>query len=277
MLLTSEPIERFDEVFAAHAGQTETCAHVTATNPECTWEVEGAVGSALLIGDSNAHHFVEGFVAGMHERSFDATLAYSPGCTFSALDMHAWGEARPHCADFHAAALRDLAGNPHDLVVVATAVDLYVEDDGVQLRASTAGEFESDAGVKARLLADAYAASFSELGALDVDVVFVRSVPQLGDWYPHECSAITWMNTESGCGISLSWAEVDAYSARGSAVESHALDVSGLRSVDFTEFLCGIDGCSAVVDGEWRWKDRGHLTVEQSLALSSSFAALVSR
>ena len=145
-------------------------------------------------------------------------------------------------------------------------------------------EFESPhtpaeciASVKARVLGDAYAASFSELGALDVDVVFVRSVPQLGDWYPHECSAITWMSTESGCGISLSWAEVDAYSARGSAVESHALDASGLRSVDFTEFLCGINGCSAAVDGEWRWKDRGHLTVEQSLALSSSFAALVPR
>lgn len=271
----SDSLQRFQEVFAPHWAEAERCDRVLATDPACTWPVDDASGSALLLGDSNAHHFVEGFVAGMHQRGYTATLAFVPGCPFADLEMESEGVDRRRCNDFVATAMADLTAEPFDLVVLATAMDVYVENDEILLREPVAGRLVHDPESKARLLAAAYRESFGSLARLSTPVVFVRSIPELSDWYPHDCSVATWMIAESGCGAALDRASVDPRASRGSAVEHEALASSGLASIELTELLCENDRCAAYAGGRWRWKDWGHLTVDQSRRLAPIFAELV--
>jgi len=80
-------IARIREAAApSHIDASTSCAALAPlgdpSRPLCVWKAASARGTVLLIGDSNAGHFSEPFIAAAHSLNYEAKLAMFGGCPF---------------------------------------------------------------------------------------------------------------------------------------------------------------------------------------------------
>ena len=132
-LLRTDSIQALSRATEYHYDAWGGCDNMTPfgerRQPECEWNVADPVGRAVLIGDSNAGQFTEGFSIGANDAGWDATVATMSACPFVDLVPIRNRETNSECRDFVKASVDGLIAAAPDLVVIASSSDAYVNDD----------------------------------------------------------------------------------------------------------------------------------------------------
>lgn len=275
----SPATQDFASTFARHETADADCGSLPATDDDCVFPVtDDSVGEVLLLGDSNAQHFVEAAVNGFNGEGYGVTVAYRVGCPFATVDTYIDGVAYDECSDFVSDVLDNIGSGSFDLVVFANATEIYLGGTLYSFLGGD-GELVEDAEEIPEVLTTSIDATFSRLGAetaeANTDVVLVQSIPKLFGWNPRECSSAAWQFNPEACGFTIPRSQADAERAGGQRLEAIMADRTNAQVVNVDDFFCDEVECSAF-DGEtWRWSDQGHASVEQSELLAPVFAELV--
>jgi hypothetical protein len=229
-----------------------------------------------LIGDSNAGHFVEGVIAGASETGYAATLATKSACPFADVASVRNGDRRPDCDRFVSESVADLVSTPPDVVVLASASDLYIEVAEFELIDPSTGEIASSPDRKAAVWKSGLARTVSDLEQAGIDVVVLNPVPKFPDWDPRNCAAVHWLvGNGDQCGKTKSRADADSFRARAVAAESEVGGQSMATVIDVADDLCAGDVCATHLGGTWMWRDGEHISVGSSAQLGGLFGELL--
>jgi peptidoglycan/LPS O-acetylase OafA/YrhL len=260
---------------ADHADQAPGCSKTLAVaRRACTWTVPGATREAVLVGDSNAGHLTEPFVAAANREGYSATALTTGGCPFVDLVLKRFGVVDDQCVHFVHDALRELAAAPPDVLVVSMAADRYLTQDAFALVDPVTGREADDEVSKRAVWAGGLASVLGKLDAAGIPTVLVHAIPKFGEWDLRNCATLRVMVRPASCApATRSRAEADAARSGAVTAENTAMGTLALvRGVDFADILCPGGVCKAVRDGTWWYRDGRHLSVGGSLLLTDSMA-----
>jgi peptidoglycan/LPS O-acetylase OafA/YrhL len=233
----------------------------------CVWPVAASRGTLLLIGDSNAGHFSEPFIAAAHSLGYDAQLATMGACPFVRRPTYHSASCRGFVEDSLAAIARRepaYAG-----IVIANSMG-YVNG-------ALAPRFVADAAPGAPITRPAEIAGWVaslkraiENIAPRSPIVVVGAVPHFGPLL--ECLHPTlFSGPDPGCGV-VTPASIAASRTDLVAEERAAVRAAGATYLDAGGVLCPAgEGCSAFMRGQVVYRDRAHLSVEGSMNFESNF------
>ncbi len=238
------------------------CASTTPlgspARPPCTWTVPRPRGTVLLIGDSNAGHLSEPFIAAARSMGYDATIATSGGCPMAVTPR----PLTPVCTEFVEGSIEDLEAHPgrYSAVIVSNATAGYLGGPESTLFGGSTGEVVAawnatiDRTVR-RLRAVA-------------PVMVVGSVPQYDD-LPACLAPTIWRSRSSSCGELPTGSK--ALDFRDQVIDNERRTVldDGGEYLDTASLLCRSTGCSAFVDGTSVYRDGAHLSVSGSMLFES--------
>ena len=247
----------------------------------CTWAIPDAKGHAVLVGDSNAGQFTEGFTQGMRTAGLNATVATMSSCPF--IDFTnlntdtlppALAQAQAaDCVNFVNSTIADLLTTQPKLVVISTSTDSWVTSpanpaDLVQIAASQAVQ---------NAWAQAQHDTIARLESAGIQVVVVKPVPKFLSWGSLQEGPFKYAPAFASLGygsvfvpeIPLEIAQRNRASA--SAAIEMAVAGTGAKALDFFPELCPDDPCLARVAGRWLYRDVVHISIDAALALSDRF------
>jgi hypothetical protein len=261
--------------FSFHGDVSRGCdkwtAYVSPARARCTWHTEHAHGTVVLIGDSNAGHFTEPFVAAAQQAGYNATVATPSGCPFIQLQLANTKMGYSDCNRFNAAALPELIRQRPNLVVISGRSDIYLTRSDFSLRTNSGRSAPSRAS-KARIW---LAASKSEITALNragVPVVVIDPVPQMESTVVG-CAVILLLTDKCGGSVSRAAADRDLETTR----EINTAATAGKHAwvVSFENELCGRTRCWSKRNGTILYRDVDHLSIPGAEMLTSPFASRV--
>ena len=257
--------------FERHADVLNGCDNPTPIGErtkDCTWEADGAVGHALLIGDSQAGHLSEGFIAAMHENQLDATIATRSACPFVDATLQWSGQSDMVCADFVAESTRDIIEMRPELVVVASASDVYIEGHETSVVAADGFVAETPAE-KQRVWSEGLHRTVARLDAADIQVIVVHPTPKFDDWEPDDCAVIHWITSDSPCVGSGSTTALRTYRRRALAAENAGVMATNAAILDLFDTICPDEECATKTGDQWMFRDGGHISVDLSTELAN--------
>jgi len=199
----------------------------------CTFRIEGAVGRAILVGDSHAGQLSEGFVMAAHKLGLDATIATVAGKPVLAPSASSMTVGD----DFFIDAV--ISQDP-DVVVIAQSKDYPLEESKGTWEERTHGVLQY----------------FLEN---DIEVVIVNSSAIAGI-EPRECSAFS---IAIGQCVSKTQVKRDQVESRVNA--SLAMEIASIRDtraelVNLIDVFCDKGNCPTMRNGKWMWRDSSHMS-----------------
>ncbi|MEM7339757.1 MAG: acyltransferase family protein [Actinomycetota bacterium] len=267
---------RSSDALDAFADEPDRGCFVDARSPDaagtrCRFDTAESAGTAVLIGDSNAWHVTEAFVAGAHGADLDAEVATVGRCPFVDLVIIERGEDHSACAAANAIQRERLVDEPPTIVVLSSAVDLYLDDPEVTFR-SPDGEIHAGVAAKEAAFEAALVRTLDELQASGTRVISVAPVPRLREgWTPNSepSGRVLRGDTES---VGVARAEAQARQATALAVLERA---SAGRAVVLDPFdtICPTSPCEPFDDDELVFIDWSHLSATGSRRLTAPLAA----
>jgi peptidoglycan/LPS O-acetylase OafA/YrhL len=235
--------------------------------PPCIWPTASARGTVLLIGDSNAGHLAEPFIAAAHALGYDAQIATDGGCPFLVRPSY----FVPPCQEFVEGSLAAVEHRTpaYAAVVISNATASYL--NGTLF----APQFVADAPVpvsgpvrrdrKTSILGWVTSMRHT-IEALQPHspIVVVGSIPTFAD-LPTCVRPTLFSSPVPGCGemspATAARVRTDTITAEGTMVRG-----LGAAYLDTGDRLCTTErGCSAFIDGVLVFRDGGHLNVEGSM------------
>ncbi len=274
--------------FALHADALLDCDSpkpLSRKPIDCSWPVAQSRGRGVLVGDSLAGHYTEGFVAGMNAAGLDAQVATLSACTFIDFGSLARQARRvgmrpdPSCTAFVSRTMDDLVADPPDLVVMSTSTQRYLR--------APADESDPEATVNLAERQDlwfrAQAAMIRRLTEAGARVVVVGSVPRFKGWGQleegpfKESPAISII-----AGVPRDGPEIPREDARRAQLPGHiaqaaATAATGATSIDFFDVVCPSSTCTTEVGSVLTYRDFEHLSVATSRSLAPAFRDLAKR
>jgi peptidoglycan/LPS O-acetylase OafA/YrhL len=238
----------------------------------CTWRTPRSRGQLLLIGDSNAGHFTEPFLAAAKRARFDATVATLASCPF--VDTHVLGgfSGEGPCRRFYDGAIAEITRNPPSLVVAAALTTGYIEKPEIKLRTDK-GQVLTDADSKAALWQQQLSSTLARLNQMGIPVVVVDPVPTF-PYTPEECAVVRVL--ARSCESSLPRTEVDKHQRRALHAEEVAVAGSANGSrLDLTNEFCDASRCSTMRGPLMMYRNTNHLSVDGALTLTRRFYAAI--
>ncbi len=266
----SSQVKAIAEQNSLHADIVRGCDGISISEPGCRWSTDGARGTAILLGDSNAGHFTEPFVAAANNQGLDAVVSTLHGCPFAdvALARNA-GDGRECRRSVNESVRQAIAAKP-EIIVLASASDLYINEPGTMTFEGLGPA--SDRQGKAQRWGAGLAEIVERISSKGIRVVIVNPIPHLEDWSLAQCSLTTILRDHVACASSISLA--DSAELRSLAVEAENAALSGLTAVsvvDFADAICPGGQCQTLVGQQWVYRDGAHLSVPGSLALTDAF------
>ncbi len=277
--LLAERLEPFESAFTNSHIQ-RGCGEVAGAEVDdfvlCSFGDDLELASdAMLLGDSNAAHFSEGFVDGMLAAGVEPHLAAMGGCPFVDVELIRLGGHVENCSAFVDRFTDQAVKLQPDLVILSNAIDRYLRKDSVGLRDPSSGKIANSATSKAETYQLGQERTIARLQDAGIEVVVVRPVPRFLDWTPGECSLIRWDQDPRACGAEVSRDEVEGQRELAMSTESR-LASQGVRVVDFIDRFCDVDACVTHEDSTWWFRDGGHLSIDASKVLADTFKAVPS-
>jgi peptidoglycan/LPS O-acetylase OafA/YrhL len=265
--------------FAMHEDLLRRCA-TTATWAEapeqCTWRVQDSKGLAVLIGDSNAGQFTEGFVSGMNEAGFDASVATMSSCPFidpmaAAPEFSTVIPATSACESFVSRSLDDLVAAHPSIVIISSSADGYVGSLASGISREDAAAVEA----RSREWAGGLRQAVIRLENSGSQVFVVQPIPKFQDWRPPIFEPAFRQLLSSGV-HTTSRSRIDALAKRLPSVRAQeaALLGTGAKIIDFFDLLCSSSLCSPRTATGWSHRDESHISVAASQALAPIFYRL---
>jgi hypothetical protein len=281
--LESREVAAYRHELRPHADQARQCSisgsAVRTDAVRCTWPAAApSRGRAVLLGDSNAGHLTEPFVATATAAGLDALVQTRPRCPFVDLVFRKDGVVDRDCRRTYEAQFADLVARPPQLVVLADAGDLELTNDEVAVRDGASpgtsagtgqGEWAGDPEAKAQRWTAGLERTVSALRARGVAVVLVAPVPRFTGWQPPgECARLRVRLDVSGCGTSRATADARRPNlAMAPVLDAVTRDRPGTALVDPAPILCPEVRCSTYQDGHWIWKDETHVSIDGARTL----------
>lgn len=280
VLTETDSISEYNYAMRLHADVIEGCDNEEPLGdrdqPECTWRAEGSSREAVLIGDSNAGQFTEAFVDAAIGHGTDATVATNRGCPFVDLVIVQDGNQNDSdlCRSFVQGSIEDLIQSRPNLVVIASASDLYIRDPVFELRDPSDGEWSRTADSKAEVWADGLARVIEPLVAQGIEVVVIHPIPKFYGWDPRKCAAVHVLVESQVCAPTAALDTIDQYRNLAIAAESSAAGSTGVTTLDVSDIICPSGICATNRQGQWVWRDGLHITVQASTQLAPRFGGL---
>ena len=237
----------------------------------CTWQVANALGTVVLVGDSQAGQFTEPVTEAANRARFNATVATLSDCPF----VHPSGvlmRNRP-CARFSRESLVALVRAKPSLVIIAARTDLYIEGSRAVFTKPTPPAVGPP--VSTRLFSEGLRAELAALNRVDVPVIIVHPIPVLHQ-SPDNCAVVLLLL--SRCRGSLSRAAADAELRAARESENRALaGLPSSSSMNFERELCSADTCSSWRPGasQVTYRNFDHLSVAGAQTLEPQFYAAI--
>mgnify|MGYP006268762617 CR=1 FL=1 len=271
--------------FALHQENLHGCdgpvslAHKPA---DCTWHVAHPRGHAVLIGDSLAGQYTEGFTAAMNGAGLDATVATLSGCPFldwgtheqEARDLGIWTD--PDCARFVHRTMDDLLRDPPTALVLTSSAQRFLPGDAT-------GATPQRAAARTALIEKARAEMVQRLQDAGIHVALLGPLAKFPAWGGFnegpfkQASALSVLTHDpriTALAPSFTAAQLDAEIAAATAAEKAGVETAGAVFVDLRPIVCGDAGCSTRGDNGWRYRDFEHLSVATSHRVQPVFEQL---
>ncbi len=268
--------------FALHQDNLRGCDGPQSLNQkpaDCTWPAADSTARAVLVGDSLAGQYTEGFTTAMNRAGVTAQVATLSGCPF--LD---WGSRAheavdlgittdPDCARFVSQTMTDLLRRPPSLVVFTSSAQRFIPGG----RGGLPGA--SDAA-RAVLITQTHAEMMQRLRDAGSQVALIAPLPKFPGWGPYvdgpfkEATVVSVLTIGSPFTPTMSQGKVDAMLLGATAAERDAALASGATFLEFRSQVCGKRGCSVKGPTDWTYRDYEHLSVAMSYRLTPVFADL---
>jgi peptidoglycan/LPS O-acetylase OafA/YrhL len=235
----------------------------------CTWLVNRARGSIVLIGDSNAGQFTEPVTAAAARARLDTVVATNSDCPFAQLRVHF--RVSSGCAQFNARSLAALTGLRPSLVIIAARTDAYIGSPDAELASIDSSTYHRDPAVRSRLFEQGLRRELTALTARGIPVIVIHPIPVL-PVNQQACAVVLLL--VSSCRGTLPRSRVDAQLRTAIAVERAAMRGLPLVStLDFEAKLCGETECSSRRPGGGliMYRDQDHLSVAGAITLKNAF------
>lgn len=265
----------------SHIGLETGCAHEAWSKPtECTWNSQADGRPIYLVGDSHADHFSEALIAAAEATSRPMTGLSENGCAYLPVSLTRPDQGREwesQCQAYLGKTEGYLSDAKPGLVVVANSYWWFRDGSGVGVGAP--GETPSDdPATKRRVLSEGLSQAVLQLQEAGHVVLVVQAVPQWGgrdawsSW--SSCSMLDMAG--DGCSRTMSMTEVSERQGEVAEIVAAVARERGAALLDVSEDLCPGGTCSSVTpEGLVRYRDGGHITVEQSKELTEVFRKAV--
>ena len=268
--------------FALHQDNLRGCdgpESLSQKPADCTWPVTGAQSRAVLVGDSLAGQYTEGFTAAMTAAGITAQVATLSGCPF--LD---WGTREqeaidlgivtdPKCATYVDQTMADLLRRPPTLVVLTSSAQRFLPGG----RDGRPSEYDAE---RAALITAARIDMIRQLQDAGSTVALIAPLPKFRGWGPYvdgpfkEATVASVLAIGSPFTPSMSQAAVDAMLLAATDAERAAARETGATFLEMRPLVCGTDGCGVKSAAGWTYRDYEHLSVATSYRMEPVFAAL---
>lgn len=230
---------------------------------DCTWEVDGAVGRIVLIGDSHASMWAESLIAAGNDLGYDVSVVTMSGCP-PLLDItrRSEGEVDTECAEFMARSVDRIVELQPELVLLGSGSTGVLSPAGDSDWQGPDGDgWSREPDRVAELWEAGWTAVADRLGPEGITTVILHDVP----YHPvttATCGRLLFMVDPQGCASTRTRAEVEADRELSLGVEDRvdAADES-VVSIDPIPWLCDDRSCSTYLDGTWMYRDGDHLSV----------------
>jgi hypothetical protein len=243
----------------------------------CTFSVEKPKGRVVLLGDSNAGHFVPAASAASKLDGYDFTIGTYPECPFVDLviTQPQSQQSSSRCRNFVSATLRQLVKAKPALVMLGASSPLYLTNT-TTFHDPVTGETTSSRDAKAKLWTTGLHRVVQKLADAHIPVVVLSTVPQWPSWSAKNCAEIRVYLAPRSCGTSEGLASVASY--RNQAIKAEHDAIRGLPnvvSVDFVNDLCPGGRCTTNRGDLWIYSDGMHLSARGSRTLIDHFKAFI--
>jgi len=274
--------------FALHADALLDCDSpkpLSRKPTDCSWSVPESRGRGVLVGDSLAGHYTEGFVAGLNSAGLDAQVATLSACTF--IDFGSLArEARrlgmrpdASCTAFVSQTMDDLVAHPPDLVVMSTSTQRYLRAPADE----SDPEASNNLAERQDLWSRAQSAMITRLKDAGAHVVVVGSIPRFAGWGQlkegpfKESAALTILAGRAGDGTAIPREDARRAQLPGTMAQEAAARATGATSIDFFDAVCPTSTCATRIDSVFTYRDFEHLSVATARSLAPAFSDLAGR
>jgi hypothetical protein len=163
---------------------------------------------------------------------------------------------------------------------MASASDIYIDQDRWEIVDPATGHLERDRANKARLWQEGVARVLAELESLGVQTVVVNPIPHF--FTAHDkvlvdnCPSLRLLNDVGSCGSTQPRTQLEEL--RAPALDAELGAAAGFPTVvtvDFFDRVCPDTECTMYPDESWLYRDGTHLSVDGSLTLTGEFHRLL--
>lgn len=245
----------------------------------CVWNQDAKGQPIYVLGDSNADHFSEGFIAAGKALDRPVFSASTDACPFVDIDfVDLRGKySNEACQSYVKRTLDYLSNAALGLVVISNADVYWTSPDHAV--APTGQEASADPATKIREFRSGLERTVARLQQAGHKVVIVQTIPHwtaengITLWDPTRCT----LNAALGSGCTgertLDQALQDDLQVRD-VVAQVAVD-QGATVWDPAQELCPDDLCSTRGPGFIRYRDSSHISVHQAEALAPAIQQLI--
>ncbi|HZP15694.1 MAG TPA: acyltransferase family protein, partial [Nocardioides sp.] len=229
----------------------------------CTWTGTSKRPKIIIVGDSNADQYVNGFNVVAQDQNRTLIVNTAAGCSFMQLDAYT-GDQRVDCLTYARQTLAWLLTQKNATVVVASANE-YVDSSTYGLAAAGQGP-TYDTAAKAALWKSSLTSELQTLRHHGLSVVVLGAIPHFYTsnntaWRPSYCSGIVLRNDPQNCTIEMSLSAAQARQKAGLAAESEAVAaVPGVLYFPMEPYVCSTV-CSVRDGNFWIYREGLHLSV----------------
>lgn len=252
-----------------HAGQRAGCMASAWQNPgACTWNAAAPGAQIYLVGDSNADQFSEGVIGAGQALGRPVVGLAEAGCLF--MDLYTWSTVidpaeNRRCNTYRQGTLKYLSSASPGLVIISNNDEWWSAPH--YFVGATPETATVDEGERLRVLRAQLTSTVHALKLAGHQVLIVHTVPMWRDedsWDPAMWSLVTMLtNPQAG----LFEMPVDRALARQGEVRQVIDSVAagtGASLFDPWPAMCSQGVCSTKGEGFMRYRDRGHISVQQS-------------
>jgi peptidoglycan/LPS O-acetylase OafA/YrhL len=238
---------------------------------DCAWPVANPLGDIVLIGDSNAGQFAEPVIAAAASLRHSATVATLSACPFVDVVGRRDDVEQSACRGFFEGSMRALVAKPPDLVVLASASDVYIQGTTWALADPRGREWLRTPEHKGELWASQLTSVLRSLREAGSHVLLIHPLPRLGHWRARSCAVGLVAFRPQACATSRFLEDTVSERAEALDAERVSARATGTHTMDLTPDVCPASRCRAWRDGTWWFRDGWHLGVDGALALTPRF------
>ena len=232
----------------------------------CRFGPANAIGTMVLAGDSQAYAVADGTVAAAQALGYDTIVTSHTGCPF--LGRESSGSHDFPCRSWQKSIVDYALKNHPAAVLISNRSAGYVHPEWKWRTAATdAGGMAGSTKDAAALWRKGLEPLVAQLSAAGIPVVFIGAVPEM----PGYTNGTSLLSNAFGT-RDFKVARSDAAATRKPAIDvetSLAKAYPGVYVYDSFDALCDAQSCWAVQDGQVRYQDEDHLSVDGSLRLAN--------